>query len=101
MTLDQLVKTITVFHGTRWFLTLFPIPRHYPEPNESRSSIVLRNTPFNIKLSSTPRSPTSSLLFGFPTKISRLPYACSTSLTLPPPRFDHGARVHTCKCKTL
>ena len=99
--LAQPVKTIPAFHGTRVLLTVFPIPRQYTEPDESRSSIALCKTPFNINLSSTPRSPTWSLLFGFPTKISRLPCACCMSCSLPPPRFDHGARVHTCKCKTL
>jgi len=49
--LAQLVKTIPAFHGTRGFLTGLPIPRHYPEPDEFRSNIALRKTPFNINLS--------------------------------------------------
>lgn len=97
--LAQPVKTIPAFHGTRGFLTVFPITRRYPEPDESRSSIALCKTPFNINLSSTPPSPMRSLLFGFPTKISRLPCALSMSCSHPPPRFDHGTRVHTLSVK--
>jgi len=44
---------------------VFPIPRHYPEPDESRSSIALCKNPFNINLSSTPRSPTWSFFSVF------------------------------------
>jgi hypothetical protein len=48
--LAQLLKTIPAFHGTRRFLTVLLIPRHYPEPDESCSNIALRKIPFNINL---------------------------------------------------